>query len=80
MKTRIQKWGNSLAVRIPRGFASEARVADGSPVKLTIDGGRLVITPVKKPRHTLETLVRSITKQNIHAEITSGEARGREIW
>ena len=49
MKTRVQKWGNSLALRIPKSFASEVGLKSESPVEVSMEDGKLVIAPVAKP-------------------------------
>jgi antitoxin MazE len=81
MKTAVQQWGNSLAIRIPRHLADESRVRRGSPVEMTIAAGKLVITPVLKRRsYSLKDLVRKISPRNRHREIEIGRSAGREIW
>lgn len=80
MQTTIQKWGNSLAVRIPKAFVKEANVAYGTTVNLSIDDGRIVIDPHPRPAYRLEDLLRNVTQQNIHTEIEIGDAVGREAW
>ena len=54
MKVRVQKWGNSLAVRIPKAFAVETRIEQDTEVDLSIVGGKLVINPANAPEITLE--------------------------
>ena len=81
MKTTIQKWGNSLVVRIPRPFADEIHLEENSTVDLTIKSGKLVIVPAE-PALTLESLVEQIKDENRHAEVSTGrpvvnEAAGR---
>ena len=80
MKTRIQKWGNSLALRIPKPFAEEARLTEGSPVDVSVRNGKLVVVPVVEPELTLEELVKQITPQNRHGETDSGRPVGDEVW
>ena len=80
MKTRIQKWGNSLALRIPRPFAEESNLRENSAVDVTVRNGKLVVVAVKEPSLSLEELVAQITPQNRHAEIETGEAVGNEVW
>jgi antitoxin MazE len=80
MRTRIQKWGHSLAVRIPRPFADEAGMVAGTEVDLSLSGRRLVVAPVAKPRFTLEQLLRKVTRANRHGETDTGAAVGRESW
>ena len=79
MKTTIQKWGNSLAVRIPRPFAEEIHLEENTAVDLTIRSGKLVIVPVE-PAITLESLVEQITDENRHHEIETGNRVGNEVW
>ena len=79
MQTKIQKWGNSLAVRIPKAFVKEAHVAYGSSVDLSVDDGKIVIDPHTEPECRLEDLLKGVTKHNVHAEVDTGEAVGREI-
>lgn len=79
MKTTVQKWGNSLAVRIPRPFAVEVNLEENSAVDLSVRGGKLVIVPAE-PELTLEALVDAITEENRHDEIDTGNAVGLEIW
>lgn len=79
MKTTVQKWGNSLAVRIPRPFAEEVHLTENSAVDLTIRAGKLVIVPAA-PQITLESLVASITDDNRHDAIDTGIRVGNEIW
>jgi antitoxin MazE len=57
MKTRIQKWGNSLVLRIPKSFASEVGLQNESPVDLSMEDGKLIIAPVAKPELTLKQLL-----------------------
>ena len=80
MKTRVQKWGNSLALRIPKSFASEVGLKRDSPVDISTEDGKLVIAPVTKPQFTLEQLLTKVTAENIHHEIEVGPATGNEAW
>lgn len=80
MQTKIQKWGNSLAVRIPKAFVKEARVAYGTTVDLFVDEGNIIIAPHAEPEYRLEDLLGGVTKQNLHAEVATGDVVGREVW
>ena len=80
MVTKIQKWGNSLGLRIPKSFAKEAGVEEGSAVDISIDGERLVIQPVRSPAYKLRDLVSEIREDNLHDEIPTGDRVGREVW
>lgn len=79
MQTTIQKWGNSLAVRIPKAFVKEAHVASGTPVDLSIADGKIVINPRTGPEYRLEDLLKGVTRRNLHAEVDTGAAVGREV-
>lgn len=79
MKTTVQKWGNSLAVRIPRPFAEEIQLEENTTVDLSIRGGKLVIVPAE-PEITLESLVEQITDENRHGEVDMGRPVGNEVW
>lgn len=80
MKVRVQKWGNSLAVRIPRSFARETALEDGAEVELELENGRLVITPVHDREYDLPTLLKQVTPETLHGEVETGRAEGQELW
>ena len=80
MKTRIQKWGNSLALRIPKSFANEVGLQRETSVEVSLADGKLVITPVAKPKLTLKQLLSKVTKENLHHEVDTGSAAGKETW
>ncbi len=80
MRTRVQRWGNSLAVRIPKSFAAELQIDHDSEVDLTLLDGQLAVMPVTKPTFTLNELLDGITEANLHQEIGTGAATGQEVW
>ena len=80
MRTKVRKWGNSLGVRIPKAFAEEAAVGEGSTVDVSVADGRIVVTPLAPRRYTLEKLLLDVTRENRHAEVDTGTPRGREAW
>ena len=80
MKVQVQKWGNSLAIRIPKSFAVETEIDNGSYVDLSLSEGKLVATPIKKDEYTLSELMNSVSELNLHGEVDSGEPAGREVW
>lgn len=80
MRSRVQKWGNSLAVRLPKSFASEAGMAQDTPVDISVEKGRIVVSPVYNDVPTLEELVSQINPRNRHGEIATGAPVGREVW
>jgi len=80
MRTRVQKWGNSLALRIPKSFAAEAGLHKEGPVDISLADGKLVIRPLAGPKLTLKELLAGVTKENRHREIDTGHAVGKEVW
>ena len=79
-ESTISKWGNSLAVRIPLAMARQASLAEGDPVKLSIDGeGGIVVRPARR-RYELADLVAGITPKNRHQETDWGKPQGKESW
>lgn len=80
MLTKVQKWGNSLGLRIPKSFAKEAAVEEGSTVDLSVSEGRLIVRSVEPRSYELRELLAQVTEDNLHGEIPTGEPRGREIW
>ncbi len=79
MQTIIQKWGNSLAVRIPKSFASETKINNGTEVDLLIKNNQLVISPIIKDKYSLDAFLSEITESNIHNEVDFGEPIGEEL-
>jgi len=80
MRTRVQKWGNSLALRIPKSFATEVGLERETSVEVSLADGKLVITPVTRQKPTLEELLAKVTPKNLHHEVDTGPARGNEAW
>ena len=80
MKTRTRKWGNSLALRIPRSFAAEAQVEEGgSTVDLSVENGSLRVRPVRARRYILRELLKGVSPRNLHSEVESGISSLRNI-
>jgi antitoxin MazE len=80
MITHVQKWGNSLGVRIPKNIAEDIHVEDGATVEMRVEEGNLVIAPVGKPVYSLEELASRITPENRHDLIDFGPPVGKEVW
>jgi len=80
MRVSVRKWGNSLALRIPKTFAEDAAVREGSVVDLSVSEGRLVAVPVRKKRITLKHLLRGMKRGSLHREVDYGSPAGREAW
>jgi antitoxin MazE len=80
MKTQIQKWGNSLAVRIPKAFANDLGLDQDSTVELALEDGCLVLKPAALPKYDLGSLVSRVTEDNCHSEYDFGGRTGYEQW
>ena len=80
MKTRVQKWGNSLALRIPKVLAAEAGLNEGEAVELTLVEGMLVVKPITQQPLKLDELLRGMTDENLPGEWNTGPAVGNEVW
>jgi antitoxin MazE len=80
MISKIRKWGNSLGIRIPKSLAEDARVAEGTPVDIRVENGRLVIAR-QTPEHVeLDDLLDRVTPENLHGAVDTGPPVGREVW
>jgi len=75
---QIVKWGNSLAVRIPKPVAEEAGVREGDPITIEAAEGRIQLRRRKQRAPTLRELVAQITSENRYGEVHTGHARGKE--
>ncbi len=80
MSTRVTRWGNSLAIRIPSAYARELHLDEGAEVELSVTEGRLVITPAPPQAYNLAELVAGITPENRHGETDWGGPVGDESW
>lgn len=78
MQTKVQKWGNSLAVRIPKTFADDLRLSNGGTIEIKKVSGSLTISPVKKRKLTLKDMLSGITQENLHSETDFGQV-GKEL-
>ncbi len=80
MQTTIKKWGNSLALRIPKLLASDANLKLDKMVDISIEKGSIIITSIGEKKYSLEKLLKSISKDNLHGEYDTGAPAGKEIW
>lgn len=79
MQTRIQRWGNSLGLRIPRSFAKETGVEAGSQVDLSVRDGNLIVRPARRRSYRLSELLEKVSAKNLHDEVDTGNPIGREV-
>ena len=80
MLAKVQRWGNSLAIRIPRSFAIEAGFENDSTVNMQLDEGKLIVETARPSAYLLEELLAQVTDENVHEEYDWGKAVGKEIW
>ena len=83
IKVAFQRWGNSLALRVPKAVAEEIGASDGKTAEMSVRDGKLVIEVIKprrKRRYTLDELVAGITPENRHEELDWGPPVGNEVW
>ena len=78
MRSQVLKWGNSLAVRLPKSVADDARLKAGDPLEIAVGGNGVVELHRAGKTPTLAEMVAQITPENRYAEITSGPETGRE--
>jgi antitoxin MazE len=80
MKTKIQKWGNSLAVRLPKGVVQQKSLTEGEGVLVLVKNDLIVIETEKKNSSSLEEMISQITPENRYDETDWGEPVGKEVW
>jgi antitoxin MazE len=80
MKVRIQKWGNSLALRIPKSLAAKSEIAYGSVVEVFFQHGQIIVEPIADTDYTLQELLAGVSKYNLHAGINTDTVLGKEVW
>jgi len=80
MKSQVQKWGNSLAVRIPKAFAAEIGLQQNSTVDVSVSEGALVVKAMRAPKYSLDDMLERVSDSNIHAECDWGTPVGGEVW
>jgi len=81
MRAKIQKWGNSLAVRLPKAITEKAGLVISDEVDIDVeDSGKVVLLPFARKQYKLEELLADINPSNLHGEIDFGKPRGREVF
>lgn len=79
MCTNVKRWGNSLAIRLPKAIATELDLQDDAEVNVTVEDGKIVISRTQR-KYALDSLVAGITPENVHGEAEWGPAVGKEVW
>jgi antitoxin MazE len=80
MQAKIKKWGNSLALRIPKSFALNANLRQDELVDISVDKERIIIIPIGKKKYSLNDLLAGVSEDNLHGEFDTGAPVGKEIW
>lgn len=80
MVAKIQKWGNSLGVRLPKHLLDELEIEENASVEIVAKGDNILIYPIKKKSYSLKELMSAITKDNLHTEIEDDAPAGKEVW
>lgn len=80
MSIRLQKWGNSLAVRIPKAFTDEMNIGENASIQMAMKNGALVITPIRENCWSLNALLSGVTQENKPGEWETGDRQGAEEW
>ena len=75
----VAKWGNSLAIRIPKNIADKINLKEGTAISIDATDNNIVITP-KQPKYTLEELLAGASSENFDGEFDWGEPVGEEVW
>lgn len=80
MRVQIQKWGNSLALRIPKAFVRETNLAQGSAVDIGVKENCIIVKPLNEKKFSLKSLLAGVNKSNTHREEDFGQRQGLEVW
>lgn len=75
----VQKWGNSLAIRIPTEFAKNLGIANGSKIELQLSDREMVVKPVKTKPTLNDLLAKAKGKTNPHLDYDFGKPEGKEL-
>lgn len=80
MRATIRRWGNSLALRIPKPFAEEAGLREDGEVEVSVEAGALRVEALKEPVWRLDELLAGVSRRNLHGAVETGTPVGREEW
>ena len=76
----IKHWGNNLGVRIPAAVAREAKLHANQRVKLTVEDGRVIITPQAEKALTLAARLALFDPAVHGGEVMADAPVGAERW
>ncbi len=80
MRVKIKKWGNSLALRIPKAFADQSKIYENEFVDISLENNRIFIEPLELRDYSLKEMSSAINKLNVHKEMDFGKIEGKELW
>ena len=78
--TFIRKWGNSLAIRLPQALLDQLNLQADGEVEISLEEGRIILSPARKAKYTLDALLEQVNPANLHDEIDFGKPVGKEEW
>ena len=76
-KSRICKWGSSLAVHIPKPIPKQRGLHEGSAVEMVSRGNQVML---RQKTYSLGDILATVTDENLHPEVDTGSAQGNEAW
>jgi len=79
MQTKIQKWGNSLGLRIPKALAEELLVEEGTAVEISVSEQGLLVRPAGK-RYELAELLEGVSRADQIKSLDWRARRARKLW
>lgn len=80
MKVKLQKWGNSMGIRIPNLLLKEFDLKLNDELKLTYDDDKIIITKSKNKQISLAELFKNYKGKNLAKDFEWDESVGKEIW
>ena len=80
MQAKLEPWNGGLGLRIPDPLATATSLKSESVVDIVVQNGRLVVTPINAMASRLNELLDQVTDENLHEEVDTGSAVGREVW
>lgn len=79
MNQTAQKWGNSLACRLPKALAAQAHIEEGTPLSMRVEGEEIIISKARPRRIDADELIARITPGNRHEAVEFGVPVGNEV-
>ena len=80
MHLTVQKWGNSLALRIPKVVAQQINVRKGSHMDMSLVENKIILSSSDVQKYQLKGLLKKVSKANLHKEFSWGKPLGKEAW